>query len=504
MGSNCSADEREFRYLTFHQAIYAIDNDIKKEISNTDISNKKYLLFGLVNQGLFKKYKFLSNENFDKNEARKTKFDYKDLIKKNFDLDFRYIHKEFKFFFPTNFIFIYEDFMSVIRDYVDKEYKRHLSTIFKVIIGGNCLIMKDAKDEKDEYPFRYIILYSELKENKGNEIDFFLYFKDKKDRLAADEFIIKENLWNYFKKLKFDYKDEYKKILNEKKREIGYAVRCCSVEKIESYISKFNKKEISNSVNLSQNNFSNNFTNEIIQNNKNNINLSLNPNINISNKDNNANLPEQKSNIMNNQNNVQNLNINIIQNLNLEITNLKNENNELKSKEKLQSKEITNLNNEIIELKNKEKLQSKEITNLKNEINESKNNKKTQPEEITNLKNEINNLKKENQLKEEENKKLKSKIDLLINQKDKKPNLVDIDNIKVIQFISTDHSIIYPIKCLPSDTFAEVEEKLYKIYPEYRETNNSFQVDGRTILRFKTIAENNIQEGHCVQITKIE
>ena len=474
MGSNCSADEREFRYLTFHQAIYTIDNDIKKELNNTDITNKKYLLFGLVNQGLFKKYKFLSNENFDKNEARKTKFDYKDLIKKNVDKKFRYINKKFDFFFPTNFIFIYEDFMSVIRDYVDNEYKRHLSTVFKVIIGGNCLIMKDAKDEKDEYPFRYIILYSELKENKGNEIDFFLYFKDKKDRLAADEFIIKENLWNYFKKIKFDYKNEYKKILNEKNREIGYAVRCCSVEKIESYISKFNKKEISNSVNLSQNNFNNNFTNEIIQNNK------------------------------NNQNNVQNLNINIIQNLNLEITNLKNENNELKSKEKLQSKDITNLNNEIIELKNKEKLQSKEITNLKNEIIELKNNKKIQPEEITNLKNEINNLKKENQLKEEENKKLKSKIDIFINQKDKKPNLVDIDNIKVIQFISTDHSIICPIKCLPSDTFAEVEEKLYKIYPEYRETNNSFQVDGRTILRFKTIAENNIQEGHCVQITKIE
>ena len=157
-------------------------------------------------------------------------------------------------------------------------------------------------------------------------------------------------------------------------------------------------------------------------------------------------------------NNNQNLNINndnIKQNLNFEITNLKNENNELKNKNHVQSEEIVN-------------------------------------------------LKKENQLKEEENKKLKSKIDLLINQKDKKPNLVDIDNIKVIQFLSTDHSIIYPIKCLPSDTFAEVEEKLYKIYPEYQETNNTFQVDGRNILRFKTIAENNIQEGHCVQITKIE
>ena len=37
-----------------------------------------------------------------------------------------------------------------------------------------------------------------------------------------------------------------------------------------------------------------------------------------------------------------------------------------------------------------------------------------------------------------------------------------------------DHSLIYPIKCLPSDIFAEVEEKLYKIFPEYRETNNVF------------------------------
>ena len=34
MGSECSEDEREFRYLTFHQAIYAIDKDIKKELNN--------------------------------------------------------------------------------------------------------------------------------------------------------------------------------------------------------------------------------------------------------------------------------------------------------------------------------------------------------------------------------------------------------------------------------------------------------------------------------------
>ena len=338
--------------------------------------------------------------------------------------------------------------------------------------------MKDAKDKYDDRPFRYIILYSELKENKGNDIDFFFYFKDKKERLEADKSILKDNLWNFFKKIKYDYKDEFKKIVDEKNREIGYVVRCCSLEKIEFYVSKFNKKEINKSVKLSEFNFSNNFTKEMIQNNKDKINLSVNSNIYI------FNLNEQKNNIMNN--NMQNLNINndnIIQNLNLEITNLKNE---------------------ISNLKNNEVLKSEEITSLKNENNNLKNGNNNLKNENNNLKNEITNLKKTIQIKEDENKELKSRIDILINSKDKKPNLVDFDNIKIIQFLSTDLSVIYPIKCLPSDTFAEVEEKLYKIYPEYRETNNSFQVDGRNILRFKTIAENNIQEGHFVNITRIE
>ena len=133
---------------------------------------------------------------------------------------------------------------------------------------------------------------------------------------------------------------------------------------------------------------------------------------------------------------------------------------------------------------------------LNNQISELKN-------ENSNLKNEIINLKKTIKLKEEENEELKSRIDILINKSENKPKLVDFDKIKIIQFISMDHSVICPIKCLSTDIFAEVEEKLYKIYPEYRETNNSFQVNGRNILRFKTIEENNIPDGIGVQITRI-
>ena len=101
MGNGCSAGEREFKYMSLHQAIYVVDNDIKKELYNQDISKKKYLLFGLVNQGLCKKYKFLMNPNFDKNEALKKVFNYNDLAKKDEDKDFSYINRNFSFNFPS-------------------------------------------------------------------------------------------------------------------------------------------------------------------------------------------------------------------------------------------------------------------------------------------------------------------------------------------------------------------------------------------------------------------
>ena len=493
MGSECSADEREFRYLTFHQAIYAIENDIKKDINNLEQSQKKYVPFGLINQGLCNKYKFLLNENFDKNEARNKIFEYKDLIKINKDKDYSYIHKDFRFCFPSNFIFVNKDILDVIQDYIPDKYKNRIKSIFNTIIGGGCLIMKDMRDINDKNPFRYIILYYEIKENKGNEIDFFFYINDKTEKLDADKYILENNIWNYFKNINYNYKDEFGIIYNKNKMAIGYVVRCCDVNKIEQYISKPKQKEknevskfiklsnIDNNVNIQNihnqnfnsnniNNFNKNSNRNIIHNSINNINNSFNPNIYINN---------------NNNNLIQNNQVNMMYNMyNLSANNMNNN---------------ININNNI------NNIQKNMQNNMHNfNLNNMINNNQSLIVEINSLKNENLNLRKTIQLKEEENKELKRRIDNLINNQENKPNLVDFNNIKIIQFISMDHSLIYPIKCLPSDTFAEVEEKLYKIYPEYRETNNLFQVDGRTILRFKTIAENNIQNGHPVQITKIE
>ena len=46
------------------------------------------------------------------------------------------------------------------------------------------------------------------------------------------------------------------------------------------------------------------------------------------------------------------------------------------------------------------------------------------------------------------------------------------------------------------------EEKLYKEYPEYRETNNRFLANGSEVLRFKTINENKIGSGKPIMLIK--
>ena len=48
--------------------------------------------------------------------------------------------------------------------------------------------------------------------------------------------------------------------------------------------------------------------------------------------------------------------------------------------------------------------------------------------------------------------------------------------------------------------YLPVEELLYQEYPEYRETNNIFLANGKQILRFKTINENNVGTGKPIML----
>ena len=75
-------------------------------------------------------------------------------------------------------------------------------------------------------------------------------------------------------------------------------------------------------------------------------------------------------------------------------------------------------------------------------------------------------------------------------------------NDKCVNFISSDQKITYGIPCSGDDIFAEIEEILYREYPEYRETNNMFLANGKEILRFKSINDNNIGTGRPIMLIK--
>ena len=74
-------------------------------------------------------------------------------------------------------------------------------------------------------------------------------------------------------------------------------------------------------------------------------------------------------------------------------------------------------------------------------------------------------------------------------------NKIYFKEMMCVNFISSDQIVHYAVPYVKTNTFAEVEEKLYQQYPRYRETNNNFIANGNLVLRFKTIGENKIGNG---------
>ena len=175
-------------------------------------------------------------------------------------------------------------------------------------------------------------------------------------------------------------------------------------------------------------------------------------------------------------------------------TNLINENKKLKEELNIYKKENENLKNEINLLKNDNNKLNNELIKANKIISNFNNNQNNNID----INNKINNLNEMIKMKDIMINDLKNQLE---NKGDK---TVHYNDILFVHFISMDQNINYPIKCLKTDTFAEVEEKLYQKYGEYRETNNNFTANGRIILRFKSISDNHIKDGDKVQLINIE
>ena len=77
-------------------------------------------------------------------------------------------------------------------------------------------------------------------------------------------------------------------------------------------------------------------------------------------------------------------------------------------------------------------------------------------------------------------------------------NYINVNRNQLISVFFQHPNYNYSVACMKLDTFAEVEEKFYKEFPELRNTNNVYLVNGKEVLRFKTIEENKIKNGYPV------
>ena len=146
--------------------------------------------------------------------------------------------------------------------------------------------------------------------------------------------------------------------------------------------------------------------------------------------------------------------------------NLINENNNLKNN-------INILNNTIINLKNN-------ITNYVNQIQLLQN-------QINNYHNNLNN----NQIDSS-----------YINASSVKPG----EKILAVNFVSMGFQDIghYCLPCKNTDLFVKLEEKLNNDYPQLKDKETYFLVNGRRIKRFKTLDENKIKSNDIINLFLIE
>ena len=176
---------------------------------------------------------------------------------------------------------------------------------------------------------------------------------------------------------------------------------------------------------------------------------------------------------------------------------------------------------ESIKIINNNQLLNDEINKLNNRIKQLEINLNNEKEKNKNLNEQINNYKiiiqelndklsgNNNKILKLENI-IKTKTDE-INVLKSKLNDSNIDNIQpgekiiAIGFTSSDQTIQNFIRpCKDSDLFVKLEEKLYDEYPKYKDVETYFLVNGKKVLRFKSMKENNIKNGQVIMLNIVE
>ena len=78
------------------------------------------------------------------------------------------------------------------------------------------------------------------------------------------------------------------------------------------------------------------------------------------------------------------------------------------------------------------------------------------------------------------------------------------EKLITVKFISVDQVINFSVTAKNNDNFSKLEDILYNKYPNYKDTENYFLVNGKRINRHRTLEENKIKNNDVLTLNKIE
>ena len=165
-------------------------------------------------------------------------------------------------------------------------------------------------------------------------------------------------------------------------------------------------------------------------------------------------------------------------------------------------------NNDLIINDLKRKLNEEKIKNqnLINENNNLKNNINILNNTITNLNNKITNYVNQIHLLQNQINNYNNNLNNNLINSSYITSLKPGEKILSINFVSMGFQDIghYSLPCKNTDLFVKLEEKLNNDYPQLKDKETYFLVNGRRIKRFKTLDENKIKSNDIINLFLIE
>ena len=165
-------------------------------------------------------------------------------------------------------------------------------------------------------------------------------------------------------------------------------------------------------------------------------------------------------------------------------------------------------NTELLNQLSEEKMKNEAIINelnIERKKKEEVNNEKKKIDELTNKLKLYENTSSENINKIKELQRLLNDKKIELKElRTKFPDLKSVakqgDKIIVVNFVSINQDIQFPIACKNTDIIERLEEKFYNEYPKYKKYNTYLTNNGKIIKRFKSLDENGIKNGSSITV----